>query len=264
MGRVTKQVQSFTEDIKSSVTSNKTVKNVNQTLTQVGTDLQDAAAIGGKAVLLSLSKAWLGIGVVKPAKTQKTLDIGVSGPNAASYARVNYKNEKSETPIIDRFDTSKMWSMNFGGYYMPLSQTYTARAKKRLNVSSLVDGIDIVQQTRKEAKTVDCTLKISINESQETLQIVDEDNSVQQLAAFLTELYEKDTVFAVDNATLNDTFGLDYVIMSGYKFTPRVGSKTFMFEFSLTEIKYGDNVLTFDERQIQGSDEITESEDSTI
>jgi plasmid replication initiation protein len=139
---------------------------------------------------------------------------------------------------------------------MPLSQTYSVRATKKLNISSLVDGIDIIQQTRKEAKTVDCTLKISVNGDQKNLQLVNENNKIKQLAEFLSELYEKDVVFNVDNETINDTLGVSWVIMSSYRFMPRAGSKLFTFEFSLTEVKFGDNVLTFDENQIQAPTEL--------
>jgi hypothetical protein len=73
----------------------------------------------------------------------------------------------------------------------------------------------------------------------------------------LSELYEKDVVFLVDNETLNDTFGVEYVIMSKYRFMPRSGSKTFVFEFSLMEVKFGDDILTFDEKQIQAPETAT-------
>lgn len=252
MGKLYKEVQSRTEIAVKATTANNVVKTTLNTAKAVGSAIGDARQIAGKAVLLSLSKAWIGIGITRPAKTERAIP---SGMTSDIYARLNYNNELSETVKIDRFDTSKMWSIRFGSYFMPLSQTYSVRAKKRLNISSLVDGIDIIQQTRKEAKTIDCTLKISVNEAQENLQIVVKDeegvDKIAKLQEMLSELYENDVVFLVDNETLNATLGIKYAIMDSYKFTPRVGSKTYIFEFSLTEVKFGDNILTFDEKQIQ-------------
>ena len=132
---------------------------------------------------------------------------------------------------------------------MPLSQTYRLRARKRTNTSSLVDGVDIIQQTRKEAKEIDCTLRISVNKSQTNLQIMqrlDEKTAeVVELSKFLRMLYDSDKVFRVDNDMLYNTHGMEYVTMTKYDFTPKPGSYTFTFEFTLTEVKFGDNILTF-------------------
>lgn len=152
---------------------------------------------------------------------------------------------------------------------MPLSQTFSLRAKKRLNVSSLVDGVDIIQQTRKEAKTIDCTLRLTLRNNQPNLQIMKTTESggfsiegvsnavvnsvsakVVELAQFLREFYDDDAVLRIRNKMINETFGVDYVFISEYKFTPKVGMGTFTFEFSLTEVKYGENVLTFNLREI--------------
>ena len=58
---------------------------------------------------------------------------------------------------LDRYDYTKLYSLQIGDYFMPMSQTFSVKARKRLNVSALVDGPDIIQQTRKEAKTINCT-----------------------------------------------------------------------------------------------------------
>lgn len=161
---------------------------------------------------------------------------------------------------------------------MPLSQTFTLRARKRLNVSSLVDGVDIIQQTRKEAKTVECTLRLTLRDNQQRLMIekikpdtysaqteFDEDDfeeveteeltaqtAIDNLAAFLSELYEDDSVFIIRNKMINETFGINYAFMSDYEFNPKVGMGTFEFKFSLTEVQFGNDVLTFDVKEIGG------------
>lgn len=252
MGKILKGVQSVTQKAADALVSTKKASDFGSS---IGSSLQKGHTIAGKAVLLTLSKAWIGIGILKPATTE---GVSVEGVTAGVYAKNNYKKgQESKTPYIEHFFTSKMWSIKFGDYFMPLSQTYTVRAVKELNISSLVDGIDIIQQTRKQAKTIDCTLKISINENQANLQIhrMDPDAlatvEISTLKRFLSELYEKDVVFKVENATINHVLNVEYVIMSSYRFLPRSGSKIYIFEFSLTEVKFGDNVLTFDETQIQ-------------
>lgn len=250
MGKLLNGVESYTEKAQSSYTSQPAIKQTLQVANAVESVVHDAATIASRAILLSLSNAWIGIGVVKPADTEQGTD-----PSSVATNRDYKYGTISETPIAARFDTSKMWSVKFGDYFMPLSQTYTVQASKKLNVSSLVDGIDIIQQTRKEAKTIDCTLKISVNEAQKNLQISTllsgAKNTIVTLQEMLSELYEKDIVFLVDNETLNDTLGISWAIMTKYRFMPRPGSKTYVFEFSLMEVKFGDDILTFDEKQIQ-------------
>lgn len=261
MGKLYEGVESHTQAALKAGTSIPPVKQTLQAASVVGSAVGDAYALAGRAVLLTLSKSWIGIGLVKPAKTD---NLSALSGDAERYAKMNYVlNTISESSKARRFDTSQMYAVKLDKYFMPLSQTYTVKASKKLNISSLVDGIDIIQQTRKEAKTIDCVLKISLNEAQENLQIVTQDpeinNTIIKLQEMLAELYEKDIVFLIDNETINDTLGVQYAIMSDYRFMPRTGSKTYVFEFSLMEVKFGDNILTFDERQIQGPEPATDN-----
>lgn len=218
-------------------------------------------------IVVTLAEAWLGIGMLRPAKTND--DPLISKPDWAKTRSGDTNNVFASTGDIDRYDYSKLWSLQIGDYFMPLSQTFSLRAKKRLNVSSLVDGVDIIQQTRKEAKTIDCTLRLTLRNNQPNLQIMKTTESgefsiegvsnavvdsvsakVVELAQFLREFYDADAVLRIRNKMINETFGVDYVFISEYKFTPKVGMGTFTFEFSLTEVKYGENVLTFNLREI--------------
>lgn len=225
--------------------------------------IRDVRSIPGNAVVLGMAKAWIAMGVLQKANTaidsiKNAKAVYNSKFNPAKDASGNPRIDTS--PLIDRYDTDQMWGMKLGEYFLPLSQTYTAVAQKKVNVSSLVDGIDIIQQTRKSAKTIDCSLKISVNPSSTNLQFMQKEERLEQvkyLAEFLADLYETDAVFAVDNETLNETFGIDFVLMTKYKFTPKAGSRVYLFEFSLMEVKYGENVLTFDENQLQESEPIT-------
>lgn len=254
----------------------KTVK-VGQQATNMFADVMT------NALTLTLAATWLGISAVKPASTAKGgwSDL-VSNVKGLLAPRTSVQ---SNTYDIDRYDTRKLWSVRIGDYFMPLSQTFTLRAKKRLNVSSLVDGIDIIQQTRKEAKTIDCSLRLTLRNNQPNLEIVKDgsqyvepifnvenlsqaqtidtlkfDVSSEQNAEaykamdtfgeFLQKFYEEDAIFEINNSTINDTFGVKYVFISEYTFRPRASAGTFQFDFSLTEVSFGDDVLTFDVREI--------------
>lgn len=257
MGKLQNAVGSFTEGVESSYTNSAFNKTVGSTIGAT----TDVINVAQNAVLLTLSKKWIGIGMLNPAETEK---INVDPKKANVWQSKPYNGvHEARTPFHNRFDYTKLWSLQLGEYFMPLSQTFTLRAKKRLNVSSLVDGIDIIQQTRKEAKTIDCTLRISLNtnnDRQTNLKIVNAQYEVQQLAQFLSDLYESDAVFKIDNETVNDTFGVTNVIMTEYKFLPKTGSGTYTFEFSLMEVKEGDNVLTFDLRQIRDAEQTQTTE----
>lgn len=251
MGRIRDVVQATTENIADSYTNSR----VNRALGTVSSTVKDLHSTVSDTVILSLSKAWIGIGSVRPATT---------ADNRADSSLPPFDNRSVTPRTFNRYDYKKLYSLQLGSYFMPLSQTFSLRAKKRLNVSSLVDGIDIIQQTRKEAKTIDCTLRIGLNPAQENLQILKENTGaiigeggslnpvtqISNLAEFLREMYDSDIVFEVDNDMINNTFGITHVIMSEYKFMPRVSSGVFNFEFSLTEVLYGENVLTFNLRQI--------------
>lgn len=257
MGEIKKKVSSATDKLANKYTNGK----FNKTLNKITSGVQDVHDIAGKAVLLSLSKAWIGIGLVKPARTDPT-DKLFNVPDWLKKKETQpFERIESESPLIDRYDYDRLYSMQLGNYFMPLSQTFTLRAKKRLNVSSLVDGIDIIQQTRKESKTIDVKIRIGLREGiQDNLQIVDFDGEIQRLSWFLNEMYEGDTVFIINNDMINNTFGVTHVFMTEYKFIPKERMGTFDFEFSLMEVIYGENVLTFDLREVNS--DTSDSENS--
>lgn len=254
MGRLQKGFNDATTKIVNEYLNDPGVKLVNNTIDNVVTDVKDVFQIANNAIVFTLSTAWMGISFFKPATTKTSLSERQS--EIAYEAQKNIYRSRSDapeakSPRIDRFDTTKMYGVKLGDYYLPVSQTYTLQASKNTNVSSLVDGIDIIQQIRKEAKTIDCSIKISLNEKQTNLQLMDAQKQITFLNHLLTDLYETDSVFMVDNEMLNNTFGLEYVFMSKYRFIPKLGSRVYTFEFSLIEVKYGENVLTFDDTQIQ-------------
>jgi len=246
MGKIQQKVDAWSETAANKYVNSK----VNNTISKVSSGTQDVYNVASNAVVLSLSKAWIGIGTLNPSKTQSE-DKMFAAPKLPQFKKESWNeidvNNIVANGVFDRFDYSKLWHLQLGDYYMPLSQTFTLRAKKRINVSALVDGIEIIQQTRKEAKTIECTLRIGIDgKKQPNLQIVDDLGFMGELSDVLSELYETNAVFRINNAMINNTFKVTHVIMTEYKFIPRVGMGTYGFEFALTEVNYGKNVLTLD------------------
>lgn len=221
------------------------------TLSKISATTEKIAETVGNVPILSLSKAWIGIGLVSPATTEDK-----TPPQSAAWDwRVKGFSQKvtsASGSTLDRYDYTQLYSLQIGEYYMPLSQTFQLRAKKRLNVSALVDGPDIIQQTRKEAKTISVSLRISLRDNQPNLQILRDSAAaeVTELATFLQNFYENDAVLAISNEMINFTFGVSHAIITDYTFTPQVGMGTYRFEFSLTEVLFGENVITFNLREI--------------
>lgn len=251
----------------------------------VSESISDAAQAVTNGVVVSLSSAWLGISAIKPARTEgaskpfekitpndpstlnkfgSTIDPR-SGIDQQLLNQNNNLGQEYYSPKTQRYEYKNLYSLQLGEYFMPLSQTFNLRAKKRLNVCSLVDGIDIIQQTRKEAKTIDCSLRITLRTNQPNLEIISNEQrlsrdpykelgqpsddtklvrSLETFAQFLSDLYEKDAVFAIDNQVINEVFGVTHAIISEYTFRPQIGRSTFQFDFTLTEVKIQDDVLT--------------------
>ena len=254
MGKLQKGFESTTVKVENVYHQNKVVHGVSNV---IGT-ARDLYNIGSSGALLVLSKAWIGIGLLNPSKTLRENET----PNMDTWAKDHPadSNLVSNTQTgLNRFKYDELYSLQLGDYFLPMSQTFNLAAKKRFNTSHLVDGIDIIQQTRKEAKTIQCSMRISLRENQNNLKIVrgyeaggyvDGHDKLVELSEFLQELYETDAVFEVSNDMINNTFKMQHAMISEYKFSPRVGMGTYMFDFALTEVLYGDNVLTFNLREI--------------
>lgn len=241
----------------------------------VSKGVSDVAQETSDAILLSLSSTEAVLGAINLFK-KKDRESEVQDPELINLTRGKERIETKQESL-DRYDPTKMYSLKIDDFFMPLSQSFTLRAKKRLNISSLVDGVDIIQQTRKEAKTIDCVLRLTLRENQPNLTITDSitgkaeevftrsytntaggfestDEGVVTtshpkyiLAAFtrfLSNIYEADKVVKIENDVINKTFGVEYAIMSEYKFLPKHGSGTFTFEFTLVEVDFNANVLS--------------------
>lgn len=247
----------------------------NEASRAVSRGISDVAQEASDAVLLSLSAAAVTLGTIRSFK-KKDKGGEVQDPElrVLTYGKQSIETKQES---FDRYDPTKMYSLKIGDFFMPLSQSFTLRAKKRLNISSLVDGVDIIQQTRKEAKTIDCVLRLTLRDNQPNLTITDNitgkaeevfTRSYTNLAGgfestdegvvttshpkyiltaftrFLSDIYEEDKVVKIQNDVINKTLGVEYAIMSEYKFLPKHGAGTFTFEFTLVEVDFNANVLS--------------------
>lgn len=156
------------EHAAAAATFNK-VKDVSKSVSE---GVSDALQIASDAIVLGLDTAWAAVSVFKPAHTD--YENTALGKVLSKISPLSATIESSTDKDVDRFDRDYLYSLKLGDYFMPMSNSFSLRAKKRLNVSSLVDGIDVIQQTRKEPKTIDCTLRITLRSNQPNLEIVDE------------------------------------------------------------------------------------------
>lgn len=249
--------------------------------------VNEVVQVASDAVTLALDAKWIGLSTANIFKKKKEDTSAQASTDTQLKKLVEGKDVATQRVQFDRYDSAKMYSLQIGDYFMPMSQSFTLRAKKRLNISSLVDGVDIIQQTRKEAKTIDCTLRLTLRGNQPNLEMVqidqqgkgrfaaekytessgfDKQGSLVQdieviaqskpkeildtLTAFLSKVYEKDVIVELKNDVITKTFGVSYGIISEYKFTPRHGSGTFIFEFTIVEVDYNANVLEVSKNEI--------------
>jgi len=221
------------------------ISQVQSKLPRLGISTENLYKKASDTLVVAMSSSWVGISTYTKVR-EVVSTIQKEGLIEGVKSVLRGKN-----PDPDRFDSTQLYSLQIGDYFMPMSQTFSVRAKKRLNVSSLIDGIDIIQQTRKEAKTIECSLRLSLREGQTNMQIVEADNYVVELSTFLYEFYEKDAIFRIQNEMINDAFGVEHVFISEYRFSPRAGHKGYQFDFSLTEVQVGEEVLIAIPKDIQ-------------
>lgn len=245
MAEFNKSVSAWTEKKAEQYTGS----TFNRALNTVASSARGAYDIAADAVLLTLSKAWIGISATRPAKTNDDKAYSVPSWLQSASTSPEVATISASTPTLDRFDYTKLWSLRLEDYFMPLSQTFDLKAKKRLNVSSLVDGIDIIQQTRKESKTLNVRLRLTLRPGQSNLHIVNVENEMQTLSDVLSDLYESDQIFSVNGDMINNTCGVTHVIMEEYELTMRTGMM-YNLNMKLREVIYADNVVTFNLREI--------------
>ena len=251
----------------------------------VSKGVNEVVQAASDTVTLALDSKWIGLSTASIFKKKGDREVMDNSTISRSNEAYSQKKAYTESSKLDRYDSTKMYSLRIGDYFMPMSQSFTLRAKKRLNISSLVDGVDIIQQTRKEAKTIDCTLRLTLRDNQPNLEIVKTQKQVYDgyaaakyndnwsdekywnpeseivaqskpkeildtLTAFLSDVYDKDLVVELRNDVITKTFGVTHGIISEYKFTPRHGSGTFIFEFTIVEVDYESNVLEVTKNEI--------------
>lgn len=92
--------------------------------------LRRAESVVGEPVTLALSKAWIGISTVAPARTNDDALFSLPSWVKTEDDAVKARTVSVETEKIDRYDGTKLYSLQIGDYFMPVSQTFDLSASK--------------------------------------------------------------------------------------------------------------------------------------
>lgn len=205
----------------------------------------------GEALILALSTAWIGLG---PAAMVKR-DLESLKGNAIGRKGLLNNPSRTEALALDRQDFKQPSYLRLGDTVLPPTQTYELRGGVETNSSQLIDGIDVIQLTRKKAKTIDCEIKFvfSPRETDDTFSIRGKLDEIRDFATVIRELADSLAVFEVANERINSNFGVTYAIMTEYRFRENAGSNICVFNFTLVEVAFGANVLTLDARTTSDS-----------
>lgn len=129
MGIVRDAIETTTESVRGAIQNSGPYKVVNRVIAET-LDARDAIR---NTTVLALSKAWIGISRLAPAQTnreQQQQDIR-NIPFVRKEQTVNGIERRSGAEL-DRYDYTKLYSLQIGDYFMPMSQTFSVKARKRL------------------------------------------------------------------------------------------------------------------------------------
>lgn len=185
----------------------------------------------------------------------------------------NQNNYKVEPSVIQRTNFENECVFKIGEYFLPLSFNYRLHAEKITALSQLVDGPEIIQKIGKRPKTIDLTLRVEkdfnkINTDSgtnnhsamafvqgETLNDpLDPDGAyvqLAQLATVLRELYEDNDVFLLENTTLNNDHGFNWVFMESYDYRPNMGQSIVDISMRLRQIDMTENAIIIGQSTIR-------------
>lgn len=169
---------------------------------------------------------------------------------------------------INRADTSQECVFQIGDYFLPLSYNVTVSGQKRIAQTPLVDGVTVIERISKQPRVVNIAFEIkpkgmgnspdslfslennmsggtiSLEGTQQSINAKSiEKKYLQQIRTFFDSLYSSDTIFRVENPIVNETFGVDYVVLTAYSITPIVGSFNWNVTLSLVEVDTTHNLL---------------------
>lgn len=174
-------------------------------------------------------------------------------------AKSSYLPTSEDEALSDGLDTPYFDSVfACGDYWLPLSLRFSVRSSKVLDNSQLVDGPNITQRVAKNPKTVNVSFDIERRERTSDLQSQDyieatsiryssdsstDKQAIYKLSKVLSELFENSDVFEVQNPVLNDEIGINWAVMTDYRFSPDKGSTFARVSFTLQEVNVKDPLL---------------------
>lgn len=204
----------------------------------------------GKVMMLALSTAWIGLGAADLIR--RTIAQNRISGNPLNVEPKQRGTSASAPPPLDRQDYLQASYLRLDEFVLPPTQTYELRGALDVNESRLVDGVDIIQLVRRKAKTVDCEIRFRFDapETDDTFTLRTQQDKLSDFASMVSQVAESMSVFEVSNARINNVFGVQYAIMTDYRYRENPGSTVCTFNFTLKEVKYGANLLTFDARSV--------------
>lgn len=190
--------------------------------------------------------------------------------SGGTLALVNKRSDSyTSSPMgINRQDTEYEFVFRCGDYFLPISFDYSVRAQKTVARSQLVDGAEILQQTFKQPKIVNVSIRLErdltridtysqastmsfINAQVEGIETNDRVlYDVMGLGAALDDLYENNDIFRIEHKTLNNDLNMDWVYMEDYEFSTTPGSTIIDIRMTLREVDMNENTIAFIETTI--------------
>lgn len=245
----------------------------------VASTAQSFAKTGGLLANNTLNMVKLALSPVGIVKTlihgvalSDDINIDTSSPmkiGAVSAILAIKREENQYTGTnINRADTSQECVFQIGDYFLPLSYNVTVSGQKRIEQTPLVDGVTVIERISKQPRVVNIAFEIkpkgmgnspdslfslennmsggtiSLEGTQQSINAKSiEKKYLQQIRTFFDSLYSSDTIFRVENPIVNETFGVDYVVLTAYSITPIVGSFNWNVTLSLVEVDTTHNLL---------------------
>lgn len=194
-------------------------------------------------VFRQMCEAWGGVktgdnkpGIAKPSKSNYTTRLS-SAPITPN------KYQETDSPTLDPLFVC-------GDIYMPLNIRFTVAGSKTVAQSQLVDGITIYERIANNPQTINVSFIIQRLEPADA-EDIDRTTTMgnvggsglYKLTSFIKSLYLNDEVFEVENSVLNNEFGVSYVFIKDYNFSPQQGSTFGDVSMTLQEVNIKDPLL---------------------
>lgn len=169
---------------------------------------------------------------------------------------------------LGRYDPNQDYYFKCGDYFLPLSFTYSVKAKKHTASSQLVDGPVIFERVYKEPKIISVNIQVQTKQLspatsnlfaayESTVNDTEGDPyklELENLSSMFNDLFENQDVFRIVNTFINQNLHVNYVYMSEYDVSPQAGSLLTEIRMQLIEVDVTSNVISEDAANVVTTD----------